>query len=269
MKKMIVLLLCLGLLFAGCSTSKEDSNGWKPLLASDEVIPYAEQAIEILDSYLGFDMSADEATKALDRLVDRVESLDIDSLEILKGTSDYNETDYNIAYNIDFLSIGSIDDRTDKECMMYRDFFRFSIGEKVSGKTYSPKKRISKDNPLSQKLVDSDIPISKAYDDSNGNAKITLFFDYCNGVKVEYIYDYVRKVIRSAERQEILLEDITVWYHCYDQEVFILSIDLSKDPIYGYIYPANNFDGEAIARFNSISDLSVALQAAQDYFGRD
>ena len=268
MKKIFVLLLCLGLLFAGCSTSKEDSNGWKPLLASDEVIPYAEQAIEILDAYLGFDMSADEATKAIDRLDDRVESLDINGTEILKGTSEYNETDYNIAYNIMFLAIGSIDDRTDKECMMYRDFFRFSIGEEVSGKTYSPQKRISDDDALSKKLVDSDIPISRAYDGYDGNAKITMCFDYCNGVKVEYIYDYVRKVIRSAERQEILLEDITVWYSCYDQDVFLLSIDFTKDPMYGYIRPTDT-DSEAIARFESMEELRAALQTAQEYFGRD
>lgn len=274
MKKLAVLLLCLGLLLAGCSSSKEDDNGWKPELVSDDFAPYVERAVEILEQYLDSDISADYASLRLEALGDEVEALDIDYGDILGGKSKYCEADWMIAMDIRILSIGGISTYAEPEFYEnHIDVFNFHLGEKISGKKFAPGKHISEEDALSKKLVDSAIPVSSAYDGLNASPEITLSFEYLDGVNVEELDAYVQKVIRAADREDVLLEEITVVYTCCDQIVFEIIIDLSDNPVngalYPYKYPFIPAEIEPLATFDSLADLPDVLQIAQDYFGRD
>lgn len=271
MKKLAVLLLCLGLLFAGCSSSKEDDNGWKPELVSDDFAPYVERAVEILEQYLDSDISADYASLRLEALGDEVEALDIDYGDILGGKSKYCEADWMIAMDIRILSIGGISTYAEPEFYEnHIDVFNFHLGEKISGKKYAPGKYIGDDSALAQKIVAKSIPIDSA---SSTDSTITLFFEYLDSVNVEELGDYIQKIARNADREDVLLEEITVVYTCCDQIVFEIIMDLSDNPVngalYPYKYPFIPAEIEPLATFDSLADLPDVLQIAQEYFGRD
>lgn len=271
MKKLAVLLLCLGLLFAGCSSSKEDDNGWKPELVSDDFAPYVERAVEILEQYLDSDISADYASLRLEALGDEVEALDIDYGDILGGKSKYCEADWMIAMDIRILSIGGISTYAEPEFYEnHIDVFNFHLGKKISGEKYSPDKYISKNSTLAQKIVAGSIPIDTA---SSTDSTVALCFEYLDGVNVEDLGDYVQKVVRAADREDILLDKVTVVYSCCEQTVFQIIIDLSDNPVngalYPYKYPFIPAEIEPLATFDSLADLPDILQIAQEYFGRD
>lgn len=271
MKKIFVLLLCLGLLLAGCSSSKEDSNGWEPELVSDDFAPYVERAVEILEEYLGSEISAKYASLRLEALGDEVEALNIDIGDAYYEEGGYCLADSDMAFNIRMLSIGGI--RTFEEPEVYEnhiDVFNFHLGKKISGEKYSPDKYISKNSTLAQKIVAGSIPIDTA---SSTDSTVALCFEYLDGVNVEDLGDYVQKVVRAADREDILLDKVTVAYSCCEQTVFQIIIDLSDNPVngalYPYKYPFIPAEIEPLATFDSLADLPEVLQIAQDYFGRD
>lgn len=273
MKKIVILLLCLGLLFAGCSSSKEDSNGWKPELVSDDFAPYVERAVEILEDYLESDISAEYASLRLEVLGDEVDALDINLGDIYEKESDYCEADWMLAQSIRLLGIGGIYANNQKQTESLEndiDIFNFHLGKKISGKNYAPDKYISDDSTIAQKIVPNSMPIDSAY---SSDSEVTLRFGYLDGVRVEEIGEYVQKIVRNAERDDILLDKVTVVYDCCEQIVFEIIIDLSgseaSGSLYPYVYPFVPTEIEPLATFDSLSDLPDVLQIAQDYFGRD
>lgn len=273
MKKIFVLLLCLGLLLAGCSTSKEDGNGWKPELVSDDFAPYVERAVEILEEYLESDISAEYASLRLEVLGDEVDALNINLSDIYGKESNYCEADWTLAQSIRILAIGGIYANNQKQTESLEndlDIFNFHLGEKISGKNYTPSKYISDDSTIAQKIVPNSMPISSA---RSTESDITLSFEYLDGVQVEEIGEYVQKVVRNADRDDVQLDEITVVYSCCEQIVFEIIIDLSgsgaSGSLYPYVYPFVPEEIEPLATFDSLADLPEVLQIAQDYFGRD
>ncbi len=244
MKRTFYIVVCICLLLSGCSGTK--SNTWQPSIASDEIKPYAKRAIEIIDGYLNFRMSSEEASEAFRELRERIDPLDVRDVD-----SEYSETDQTIAYNIEMLATGKAKNKTDVEYHLYRDTLAFYIGEPVSGKTYAAEQdvynyifdangKLVKDPAAEEKLSKfiniKSVPFSHgSADDTDGYWDISLDFDQKHGVSVSSLQKYIKDVYDVFVTKDITNASIFVCYERFEQPVFCIYLCVSDDIIYGSV----------------------------------
>lgn len=202
---------------------------WKPQRASSNVEPYARRAIEIIDSYLGFKISADEAKAAFKEVSTRMEDLDITF-----DDKRYTVADDIIDSRILYLYFDA-EEMTDSEFWEYRDVLAFQIGEDVSGRKYPAKhdhynlgdfeNRIDKDQELFARLDEYAGAVAEydchALEDF---LSVSITLDQMNGVKVNDVYAIVDHVLEEFEEgADYEGFSLAVRYQKYDQEVFTVS----------------------------------------------
>ena len=212
MKKVFLLILCVCLL-AGCSSATTSAK-WQREPVSADITPYAKRAVEVIDAYLAFQMSADEAGAALDEVYKRMDG------QIIRTKDDiYSDYEQSIALDIYLLSGSGIARRTDIELRQYRDEIAFAIGEPVTGYGYEAERRIwDGSDPLSD-LIDVDaIPFdSGGADITDDLCMCTLSFDEMNIQQFNDLQEYIKDVYESLSAIEKPVKMISAHYRRYGQ----------------------------------------------------
>lgn len=285
----LVLLSVFGLVACG---SGDSSHTWTPTRASSEVEPYARKAIEIIDGYLAFESTVDEATNEFRELRRRIEPFDIRGID-----STYNNPDQSIAHIIEMLSILDADMRTDLEYYEYRDILAFQIGEAVSGKSYDPDRYGIDNCPKMMELFDVEaFPVVSTSEIEATDSYIWFMtFDEMNGVSITDFQGYIESVCDDFINSNINWANFNFYYKRYEQDVFYISLDFMGEKLTGVVYRdgeevekarkqlTEKFTSEEIAameelpkefsilnplyEFTSIEQLPDAIKAAQSYAG--
>lgn len=265
-KTLLIILLVCAISLAGCSEQK-----WRPERASSDIQPYAERAIEIIDAYLSFKMTADEATEEFNKLVDRVESMDFTGLD-----SEYSSVDQNLAYEIKHLDYPSADKRTDLEYRQIRDVIAYQIGKDVSGRVYPAEyaNGTFADEPGPNALKDYNAPASSAYaheGTTDSSYTISISFDYMNGLGPLDMIDHVERlanVLSSASRKDNITFTLYASYECYEQDVFSLHLEVSKNSASGFVASLTSQSDITFSDVNSVKEIAPALEEAAKYFDK-
>lgn len=194
---------------------------WKPYTASTEVVPYARHAIEIIDNYLNFKITKEEAKDAFSNIDSRISKLNISY-----SSKEHNTADIIIDRCITYLYIEA-DKMTDKDYWLYRDLLAFQIGESTSKNSYSPNQFTNEyhDNTCQTYFKNF---ISTAYDSTSyvtdSHTSVSADFDYINGMNIMDIYNALEcawlEVPESTNNHSYM---ITTRYYYYGQEVFSVS----------------------------------------------
>lgn len=260
MKKILSLAILTSLLIlAGCS----GSDTWKPESTSQEIRPYVERAIEIIDSYLGFDISAEQANTAFTELYSRLEPLGVTDTD-----SSYSFVDRTAVLAIMRLSHS---DFTDTEYRETRDILAYQIGESVSGKAFPVKKdlNIFEDEQVPEALRDFDAPAysSSVFEFSDGY-HFSLYFDAINGIApsdlltyANTIIDSVLKVTDSSHKTSF---NVHIGYNYYEQTVFGLYLQLDDKAFSGHLIGGTDL----AVSFESADEIADVIEAGAKYLGK-
>lgn len=285
----LALLSVFGLVACG---SGDSSHTWTPTRASSEVEPYARKAIEIIDGYLAFELTVDEATNEFRELRRRIEPFDIRGID-----STYNDPDQSIAHIIEMLSILDADTRTDLEYYEYRDILAFQIGEAVSGKSYDPDRYGIDNCPKMMELFDvKAFPVEYVSElEFEDGWYWSMTFDELNGVSITDFQGYIESVYDDFINSNMNEGSLSFNYSRYEQDVFYISLNFAEGELTGGVYR----DGEEVEKarellneklkneeissmeelpeelsilkplyeFTSIEQLPDAIKAAQSYAG--
>ncbi len=285
----LALLSVFGLVACG---SGDSSHTWTPTRASSEVEPYARKAIEIIDGYLVFELTVDEATNEFRELRRRIEPFDIRGID-----STYNDPDQSIAHIIEMLSILDADTRTDLEYYEYRDILAFQIGEAVSGKSYDPDRYGIDNCPKMMELFDVEaFPVEYVSElEFEDGWYWSMTFDELNGVSITDFQGYIESVYDDFINSNMNEGSLSFNYSRYEQDVFYISLNFAEGELTGGVYR----DGEEVEKarellneklkneeissmeelpeelsilkplyeFTSIEQLPDAIKAAQSYAG--
>lgn len=255
MKRLFFLyFLVIVLLFTGCYGQKNDT--WQPSRASSEIAPYARRAIEIIDGYLNFEISSDEASEYFKELDERIEPYGITEID-----SEYSNPDKQIAHCITRLAIGQAKYRTDIEYHHFRDILAFQIGEPVSGNIYAAEQSISdyddgQDEILLNELIDiTSVPFDYGHisildgDTWHGDKYLdddawvgALFFDEQNGVQVSDLQQYIETLYGNLVKKDINNASFSFYYSRYEQDVLSIELRFWDGEFTGSVYR----DGEAV-----------------------
>lgn len=267
-KRLIAVISCAALLL--CITAcGAGSAKWKPARASSEIEPYAQRAIELIDGYLAFELTSDEASEAFRELHVRMIPLDISEED-----SGYNVADQRIDYYIDWLAMFSMSNRTDDELREYRDILAFQIGEKVSGKTYAALKGTptGTESKLSQYIDLESMPFD--FGTVNQTADycfVTLSFDTRSGVTAQDIQKSIESAFNSAGKEDSKSFNITVYIYCYDQPAVCISVHSNDGSFMGAVRELVATDDEnssaILHEFDSMDGLSKAVAAVSSFVG--
>lgn len=285
----LVLLSVFGLVACG---SGDSPDTWTPTRASSEIEPYAQKAIEIIDGYLAFELTVDEATNEFEALYRRIEPLDIRSID-----STYNNSDQRISYIIDMLAIFDADKTTDLEYHKYRDLLAFQVGEAVSGKSYDPDRYGIDNCPKMMELFDVEaFPVEYVSElEFEDGWYWSMTFDELNGVSITDFQGYIESVYDDFINSNMNEGSLSFNYSRYEQDVFYISLNFAEGELTGGVYR----DGEEVEKarellneklkneeissmeelpeelsilkplyeFTSIEQLPDAIKAAQSYAG--
>jgi hypothetical protein len=271
-KRVLSLLLVFAcLFFAGCNSDEDDSSSakknlrWKPDHVSSEIEPYVERAIEIIDAYLAFDISASEADVAFEELIARLEPLGVTDRDLHE-----NFTDIMTAYSIIFFKYDNVSELTDSELRQKRDAFAFQIGEEVSGRAY-PLEKTSRlfDDDAPEYLQVFNAPVAEAhFFESDSCGYISLTFDAINGIAPLDLLEYINDLMDILSKRCEADVSISLTYEYYEQLVFLLMLDISNNNVTGWL-STHNRDGQAtnLVTINSVKDIEIALNAGAKYLG--
>ena len=285
----LVLLSVCGLVACG---SGDSPDTWTPTRASSEIEPYARKAIEIIDGYLAFELTVDEATNEFRELRRRIEPFDIRGID-----STYNDPDQSIAHIIEMLSILDADTRTDLEYYEYRDILAFQIGEAVSGKSYDPDRYGIDNCPKMMELFDvKAFPVEYVSElEFEDGWYWSMTFDELNGVSITDFQGYIESVYDDFINSNMNEGSLSFNYSRYEQDVFYISLRFTEGKLTGGVYrdgeegekarellneklkneeissmeelPEERSILKPLYEFTSIEQIPDAIKAAQSYAG--
>lgn len=268
-KRLIAFITSVTLLFclAACGIGTPE---WEPVRASEDVEPYARRAIEIIDEYLAFEITADEAEKAFRELHVRIIPLNISD-----DDSEYNKADRIIDDCIDTLAMLSIKNRSDAELNEYKDIFAFQIGEKVSKKTYTAPQHVfsEKEEELSQYIDIEKIHFDLASIHQSADSCFIYFvFDTRNGFTEQDITQILESAFSNTEKTISKSFSFTVYIQCYDQPAVCISIYTFSDSFVGTVEESGTQITEGneatyLYEFDSLEGLPEAISIACDFVG--
>lgn len=238
-KQLFSIFIVIALILSGCGenqpTRKNKSMKWEPVLASEEMIPYATRAIEIIDKYLSFQKSWDESRE--------------DFMDLFFRSADLIYTDiYTADHTIKQILSGlNSNKKSEAEYRYLKDVLCFYAGKPVSGAVYPAEKNIYNYTEGYDattdfvKIVDIDeIPFMSgtAHNDNLGK-EITLNFDQMNGVSVSDLQGYIEKMLikmQDAGEQNLML---SVNYSRFEQSIFRIFILKNSELFYGNVSRAD------------------------------
>lgn len=290
MKKIFLLILCVFLL-TGCS-SATTLEKWQQEPVSTDIVPYAKRVVEVIDAYLAFQMSADEAGAAIDDIYKHMDGQNIRTKDDI-----YSDYEQSIVSDIYLLSGSGIARRTDIELRQYRDEIAFAIGEPVTGYIYEAERNIwDEDDPLADLINVDDIPFYSGSADVTDNlCMCALSFDEMNIQQFNDLQKYIKDVYDRLSVIEKPIKMISAHYRRYGQSVYYISIIVNDGKFSGTVRRADRLRDEAwdaineaytreevaamerypakynalnpLYEFDSIEDLATALKVAGKFAG--
>ena len=253
MKKTISFILAAMLLLVGCST-KESDNKWKPQRVSENIKPYAEKALNIVEQYLAFDISLEEFYADISDIHDRIDYED---------GEDHNTADLAVLSAISDLYF-SYDEYSDRTFRLYRDILRFQLGQSVKKETYSAAKTLyafdEESERIGKQLKLQELPMfeSSVYVlDSSPVPTILLYFDLANGITPEDVFTHYKTILGLAKQHDICLDDLIIYYRVYGQIVFTIDLRLEDSGEYTL---SLGFDASATAVREYIEPTDANIQ---------
>lgn len=247
-----LLLVCVLMLF-GCG--KDTSQ--KTQKASDDVTPYAEKAIEIIDDYINFTLSASEAESKISELYNRMSKIGINA-----ESSNYNDADKTVDSEISSLSKGGVKNKADVDLQKSRDIIAYQIGKELLNNQYTPDPLVNGDANVvnSLGLLDLNAYWVSIINTDDGTMNITLWFDKMYGTSASELYEYIEKIGQKAGCDI----NVHITYFCFDQPGFNVSIFTNDGEIKGFLYYYDN--KSEFINFMSQKDLQDVLKEASAYF---
>lgn len=221
MKRFLCLLLVLLiLLFCACgeTTEKEKKDIWKPDVASEDVEPYAEQAIKIIDQYLNFEIDDNEVDEKISSIYSRISKLNIED-----NTRKYNGADETILSKIELLNEYNIKYQSDIQLQQTQDILRIQIGKKAKEDVYNYRdfSFCRNEDDLCGFIDFDSIPANSIsiFESDEGYTAILLFFDYMYGISPQNVLKHIEDLFSIATNEGVKVS-ITAYYGYYEQLVF-------------------------------------------------
>lgn len=297
-KQFLITLIILSLLLAGCNNEASTSARWNPVQASDKVVPYAERAIELIDLYLDFDISAKELKSEMSSLYDRMHG------STIQTGDDYNKADKEIArYIFDMKSYTESDDI----CKQYREKISLLIGIVPDGIVTPAKREISNEDEdvnakknLAKFIDINEVPFSLGFAYIITDTwSVSLTFDKENGVKVSDLEKYIDEVLENFKDLGLDSASVSCYYYYFGISVFRISLRVGENGFYGSVgrrddeywdaywkceeeytreeliefyrsgYPEEYSILNDLYQFDSLKKLPTALKIASDFLGRE
>ena len=258
MKRIICLLLVFStIMLYGCckDTEKEDNNAWEPDIASEDVKPYAEQAIDILDQYFYGILDIDEAAKELSSLCYKLSKLNIE-----EKTMKYNQADVVIWNTLNWLKDIDSGHISNIELQQKQDILRTQIGKECKNGTYNYEDFLYNidDTGLCDCINFEAIPASiMIWEADDGVLEVILDFDYMYGVSGSDVLSYTEDVLWEITDNSIDC-NISVFYRYYEQSVFYLLAQQKDNSFTGRFYAVKSRYYSQTEDFNSIEELMEA-----------
>lgn len=226
MKKIVVIFLAALILLTGCN-AQSASKTWRPHTVSENIKPYAEKALNLVEQYLSFEITLKEFYEGISSVHNRIDRDDCE---------DQNSADSSVCSAIFDLYL-YYDEFNDNTFRMYRDILRFQLGQTADG-TYSPSKRISamdyenpfdesKANQIGKRLNLQQLPVHDASICLSGDPSlptIYLTFDLMNGITPEDVFAHFNALIDSAQNEGICIDTLFIFYHIYGQTAFSVHV---------------------------------------------
>lgn len=265
------LLVFLCIFFVGCKNQEDNGNfskqdqQWKPERVSSEIEPYVERTIEIIDAYLSFDISGNEADTSFEEVISRMESLGITEKDPNKHLADILT-----AYSITAFKYDKTSELTDTELRKRRDVLAFQIGEDVSGRSYSLKttSRLFENAP--EYLQEFNAPATDVdFFESNSISCISLTFDAINGVAPSDLSAYTNNLINILTEKHNGDTHVFLTYEYYGQPVFWLNLSIGNNTVTGWLTNRSNSNDEETpaATISSVKDIEFALAFGAEHLG--
>ena len=262
MKKLaLVVVMIISLVLSGCGGGSGDT--WKAKEVSKDVQPYVERAVEIIGSYLAFEMSAAEADSNFSELLTRFEPLNVTEWDAEK-----HHTDIMAAYDILSFEYNAVSERTDIELRQARDILAFQIGEDVSGNAYpiEDQSNLFDEEGVPAKLQALVMPASSTYFSVTNNiCYVSVNFEAVNGVTPIDLYEYTKDILNALSE---LPCDIYIPYYYYGQLVFSVHLTADEEGFTGQIFKCikgNDGIRESIA---TDDELKAAFNSGAKFLGK-
>lgn len=260
MKKVltVTMAICI-LLMSACSVS---GNRWKQTTASEDVKPYAEQAIKIVEQYLNFDIDAKAADEKISTLQQRVDRLGIDAEE-----SRYNKADKAIARVIYLLGLVSIKYKSDIALKQDIDILSVQIGKKPSDTIYEPKDfTYSEYDERIAAIFDVQKSSAVNYSISEHDEilSITIYYDAMYGTDAKEITSSTEEIVHTLKETKTTMVYVSVYYTYYNQDIFSIMLTYHNEyGLNGRIFK-DDYD-DILEEIESEEQLDSALKKAVSF----
>ena len=264
-KNLFIAITIISALLTGCNAAS--SANWQPQIVSNDIKPYVERAIEIIDDYLAFDISAEDADKAFSELISRIEPLAITERDPNKHL-----TDITTAHCINSFKYDKLSELSDADIRQKRDVLAYQIGKEVSGQAYSIEtfSGLFNENDNPEYLQDFCAPARTA-DLFSGESlvSISLTFDAINGIAPSDLLAHINSLTNILSQKHAGDARIFITYAYYEQPVFWLTLNINGNAITGRL--TNNSysgseDGPSVT-IESAEKIRDALAVGAQYLG--
>lgn len=262
MKKIALAMVMIVLVvFSGCGNGSGDV--WKAEEVSKDVRPYVKRAVEIIDSYLAFEMSGAEADNNFSELLARFEPLNVTEWDI-----EEHFVDVMAAYDIRSFKYDTVSERTDVELRQARDVLAFQIGEAVSGNAYpvEVQSNLFDEEGVPTKLQSLVMPASSTlFSVIDNKIYVTISFDAVNGVTPTKLYEYTNAILSAVSDAPC---DVSISYDYYGQMVFLVRLTVNEEGLSGHLFKyikGNDGIREAIA---TDDELKAAFSSGASFLSK-
>lgn len=235
MRKIVcfLILACVASCFAGCG----NTTRWEPERVSDDLIPYVERTIEIIDGYLNFEIPADEATTQIGEVSNRMGAESIADFD-----NNYPFVERHCASYITRWEKFGIDSDSDIELRAARDVLLYAIGNPVSGE--------------------------RDYHSSDSAADLMQHYDYMCGYNPEDMAGIAMEIYDAIVSDESEYDVAYQSYMCYEQYVFMVTHSYADGEYRIEIIGEGSLDGIIYGLYENVSvaDMESAILEAASYF---
>lgn len=252
----VTMVICV-LVLSACSGSGER---WKPVATTEDVAPYAEQAIEIIEQYLTFDIDDKTADEKIQNLQSRIKALKIND-----ENSKYNNADKAVAKIIDRVGLTGFKYKSDLSLRQLTDILAVQLGREPSDRAYDPKDfTYSDDNAEQAAAYKLDKTSAVNYTFLSDGSILSVDFDAMYGTKAKEVKSSIENIVSVWKENNAVSEMVIVEYSYYEQSIFSAMVTYEQGlGIFGSIYKGSVYD--ELASFENEDQLNAALKNAVNY----
>ena len=253
MRKFVAFVCLIALLLSFVACGAKNNNVWVPESVSKDLRPYAETALDILNQYLSFSISSDDAAAKFEELQHRVDTIGIDPYSA--DTSPADSQIIQAIKHVDMFCFSIVSEEED--VFLYKDIISFQLGNSLSGKSYPADKIYTTEDSkthLDIFLSVDTAPFSDAfvyYDENGAFWQISLTFDKLNGIAIEGLGKYINEILENAYANDIDSLEIDIHYEVCGQDAATICAEANRDSVYFYSLRSLRERSSAIDRLHS------------------